>query len=86
MKTSKELICPFCGGKVTIRVCDGEGNLRPDSYEEDPWSGLGFVLYHDLATAKDTCPIAHHVDEQLGTIIFESRELAEKSWRNRKLH
>jgi hypothetical protein len=37
-----ELKCPFCGGKVRILVCDDEGNVHDDDYENDPWSGLSF--------------------------------------------
>lgn len=83
MADSKKLTCPFCGGEVIIRVCDEEGNFQPPEYEHEPWSGLGFVLYHDRTMSKGTCPIAHHVDEHLGIYIFNDRESAEKSWENR---
>ena len=41
--------CPFCGATIRIMVCDDEGNTHNDDYENDPWSGLGYQLYHDIA-------------------------------------
>ena len=38
--------CPFCGGNVSIILCDDEGNLRDEAYREHPYSGLGFKLHH----------------------------------------
>ena len=51
--------CPFCGAKIKVIVCDYEGNRHDEEYENDPWSGLGYELYHDIEddNASD-CPIA----------------------------
>ena len=38
--------CPFCGGEVSLILCDDEGNLHDESYRERTYSGLGFVLHH----------------------------------------
>lgn len=29
--------CPFCGGKVSIVLCDDEGNLHDEAYRERPY-------------------------------------------------
>ena len=70
--------CPFCGGPVRIVVVDGVGNLRPGSYEADPWSGLGFCLAHHLEDELQDCPIATHPGELVGARIYESRDEAAK--------
>ena len=84
--SNKRLTCPFCGGEVKILVCDDEGNLHPDEYENDPWSGLGFKLYHDeTMTNGQDCPIAGHEGEgTLGMYIYDTREEAIKYWNTRK--
>jgi hypothetical protein len=64
--------CPFCGGEAKIIVCDDEGNHHNDGYENDPWSGLGFMLCHDEESNPD-CPIAHEVGSQCGRTIYGSR-------------
>ena len=76
-----ELKCSFCGGEVSVVVCDDEGNLHNDEYENDPWSGLGYVLYHDESQAKGYCPIAKHKGEGvLGMWIYYTREEAVQAW------
>lgn len=41
--------CPFCGSRVSIVICDEEGNTHGDDYLRDPWSGLNFsVLHHEF--------------------------------------
>lgn len=74
--------CPFCGGEVRIIVCDDEGNHKNPEYEDDPWSGLGFLLYHS-EEENPNCPIAHDAENQLGMIIYDSREEAAKAWNHR---
>lgn len=83
MTILKNKKCPFCGGDVAIHICDDEGNLRSDEYESDPYSGLGFILYHDTNMAKNECPIAHDKGEHLGVYIYESREEAKRAWSKR---
>lgn len=77
--------CPFCGGVVHIVICDHEGNLHSKEYEQDPWSGIGYMLYHDTrddVTGK--CPIAgHECEGVLGTFIYDTREEAEYAWNRR---
>ncbi len=74
--------CSFCGGKAFIIVCDNEGNHKPPEYEDDPWSGLGFLLYHSEKENSD-CPIAHDADCQCGMMIYDSREKAAEAWNHR---
>ena len=77
--------CPFCGGEVSIVVCDDEGNTHYElEYEENPWSGLGYRLYHDETQAGEDCPIARHECEgELGMWIYDSREEAIEAWNRR---
>lgn len=52
--------CPFCGGKVSLVLCDDEGNLHDnDDYKEHPYSGLGFMLHHAYEE-NPGCPIASY--------------------------
>lgn len=83
----KELLpCPFCGSQIRIVVCDDEGNIHEDDYENDPWSGLGYRLYHDIADFKDVnCPIAGHEGSgEMGIWIYNTREDAIEAWNRRK--
>lgn len=77
-----ELKCPFCGGNVRIVVCDREGNFRSEDYENDPWSGLGYMLVHDENDVPngEICPIATFEHEALGTTFYDSREEAFNAW------
>jgi len=74
--------CPFCGGKVDFIITDREGNERDEEYEQDPWSGLGYVLSHEYNDHND-CPIATHEGEILGTRIYDDREEAAAAWNKR---
>lgn len=81
----EKLICPFCGGEVKIVACDDEGNLHDEAYEKNPWSGLGYQLYHDVTDVPDgkKCPIAgHECEGELGMWIYDSREDAAAVWLN----
>ena len=82
----KKLKCPFCGGQVRIAVCDDEGNIHVDGYEEAPWSGLGFLLVHshEDAPSSKICPIATWDDEGLGVEIYNTKEAAFNTWCSRK--
>ncbi|MCB6366617.1 hypothetical protein LI291_10580 [Intestinibacillus massiliensis] len=71
--------CPFCGGEARIIVCDDEGNHHSDDYEDDPWSGLGFMLYHDEENNPE-CPIAHDIYSECGRAIYDTREEAIAAW------
>ena len=73
--------CPFCGVKPVIQLTDGEGNFRPNDYLSEPYSGVGFVLRHNVEW--DECPIATVDDESLGNIIYDSEEEAIFSWNRR---
>lgn len=77
-----ELHCPFCGGRVRIVVCDDEGNYpKEDGYENDPWSGLGYLLCHSEDDAIGDCPIARAEGEDLlGRMIYSSPEEAIDAW------
>lgn len=76
--------CPFCGlNIVELVLTDGEGNLRPPEYEDDPWSGLGFFLYHP--ETEEQCPLDCMAGERIGMYTYESREEATKDWNHRCL-
>lgn len=77
--------CPFCGGKVRILVCDDEGNIHDDDYEDDPWSGLGYQLAHDESDVIGECPIAKFDGDEstLGIQIYDSRKEATNVWNKR---
>lgn len=74
--------CPFCGIIPGIAICDDEGNNRDEDYEQDPYSGLGFRISHEVENTND-CPIAAYTGETLGTFIYETREEAITAWNNR---
>lgn len=79
----EKLICPFCGGEVKIVVCDDEGNRHDEEYEKNPWSGLGYKLYHDATNVPvgKACPIAGHEGEgDMGMWIYDTREEAAAIW------
>ena len=75
------LKCPFCGGTVWIAVCDDEGNLHPDVYAEDPWSGLSYVLIHsnDDVPKHELCPVAN--EDSIGEYLFDNVEEAVVAWK-----
>jgi len=80
----KIIRCPFCGGEVSIGICDDEGNQHESDYEENPWSGLGFQFIHNIDNgASEDCPIATYEDEILGRFIYDSRQEAQKEWNKR---
>lgn len=77
--------CPFCGNKIRIVVCDDEGNIHDAEYEHDAWSGLGYMLYHDITDdPKEKCPIAKHEYEGvMGIFIYDTRGEAIEAWNRR---
>ena len=76
------LECPWCKGTAKIIVCDDEGNHHPDDYENDPWSGIGYFLYHSESENPD-CPIAHDDYTKCGRYIYDSIEEAIDAWNTR---
>ena len=77
--------CPFCGGKVSIILCDDEGNLHDESYKEHPYSGLGFMLHHAHEDNPE-CPIAsYECDGGIlgGVYIYDTEEQAAEAWNRR---
>ena len=77
--------CPFCGGKVSIILCDDEGNLHDESYREHPYSGLGFMLHHAHEDNPE-CPIAsYECDGGIlgGVYIYDTEEQAAEAWNRR---
>lgn len=82
---NEELKCPFCGGNVRILVCDDEGNIHSEEYEDDPWSGLGYQLNHNQNDKIGECPIATEddYDVTLGFCIYDTREEATAAWNKR---
>ena len=77
--------CPFCGAKIRIIVCDDEGNEHDEEYEKDPWSGLGYQLYHDIVDdPTDSCPIAGaECEGVMGVWIYDTKEEAIEAWNRR---
>ena len=77
--------CPFCGNKIRIIVCDDEGNEHDADYENDAWSGLGYMLYHDITDdPSGECPIAGYEGEGIiGIHIYGTREEAAEAWNRR---
>jgi len=74
--------CPFCGREISIDVRDEEGNLRNEKYLNDPWSGVSFSISHPLL-GNLNCPIANHDGEQVGCLLFDSKEKLAECWNHR---
>ena len=77
--------CPFCGGEVSIILCDDEWNLHDESYREHPYSGLGFMLHHAHEDNPE-CPIAsYECDGGIlgGVYIYDTEEQAAEAWNRR---
>lgn len=77
--------CPFCGGKVSLVLCDDEGNLHDEAYKEHPYSGLGFMLHH-AHEENPKCPIAsYECDGGIlgGVHIYDTEEQAAEAWNRR---
>jgi hypothetical protein len=81
--TEKLRPCPFCGGKARIQVTDDEGNFQDESYLENPYSGVGYVIIHDISNSTDGCPIATDSDSSQGIYIYTSNEAAIDAWNKR---
>lgn len=78
-------LCPFCGGKVNLVLCDDEGNLHDEVYRERPYSGLGFMLRH-AHEENLGCPIAsYECDGGIlgGVYIYDTEEQAAEAWNRR---
>jgi hypothetical protein len=81
-----DMKCPWCGGEIRIIVCDYEGNPKGALYEQNPYSGLSYRLYHDIndCPADVECPIAGHEYEGfLGVWTYDTREEAIEAWNKR---
>lgn len=80
--------CPFCGSKVSLVLCDDEGNLHDEAYREHPYSGLGFMLHH-AHEENPECPIASYECDGgiLGRVyIYDTEEQAAEAWNRRVEH
>lgn len=80
--TEKLRPCPFCGGEARLQLTDDEGNFRDESYLENPYSGVGYVIVHDISDSE-TCPIATDPDSSQGSYIYASKEAAINAWNGR---
>lgn len=76
-KCLKMLPCPFCGATPAIVVCDDEGNIHEDEYEEDPYSGLMFAIQH----TEYPCPVT---STEPYAVLYVSRLNAIAAWNLRK--
>lgn len=77
--------CPWCGKIPVIVPCDDEGNIHTEEgYEENPWSGLGYLILHEQPY-DIKCVIATHPADgtALGRTIYDSREDAIAAWNSR---
>ena len=76
--------CPFCGGKVSLVLCDDEGNLHDVAYGKHPYSGLGLMLHHAYEENPE-CPIASYERDGgiLGVYIYGTEEQAAEVWNRR---
>mgnify|MGYP000964529545 CR=1 FL=1 len=73
------------GGKVSLVLCDDEGNLHDEAYREHPYSGLGFMLHH-AHEENPECPIAsYECDGGIlgGVHIYDTEEQAAEAWNRR---
>lgn len=73
----------FNGGEARIQVTDDKGNLKSESYLEDPYSGVGYVIIHDISNSTDSCLIATNLDEIQGCYIYTSKQEAIDAWNKR---
>lgn len=81
--TEKLRPCPFCGGEAKLQLTDYEGNFKDESYLENPYSGVGYVIMHDTSNSTDGCPIATDSDSSQGSYIYASKEAAINAWNGR---
>lgn len=75
--------CPFCGGEAKLQLTDDEGNFKDESYLENPYSGVGYVIMHDTSNSTDCCPIATDSDSSQGSYMYTSKEAAINAWNGR---
>lgn len=75
--------CPFCGGEARLQLTDDEGNFKDESYLENPYSGVGYVIIHDTNNSTSDCPIATDSDSSQGSYIYTSKEEAINAWNGR---
>lgn len=74
--------CPFCGSFPKIIVCDDEGNIHSENYINNPYSGIGFMLEHNIED-NPNCPIANHSGEPCGCTIYDTLDEFVNTWNNR---
>lgn len=84
MKVEKDELkkCPFCGGEVKLQLTDDEGNFKDESYLEEPYSGIGYVIIHDSSMGID-CPVATNRGEPIGMYIYRYKKAAIDAWNER---
>lgn len=81
--TEKLRPCPFCGGKARLQLTDDEGNFQDESYLENPWSGVGYVIIHNISDSTSFCPIATDFNSSQGGYIYASKKAARIAWNKR---
>lgn len=84
MKDEKDELkkCPFCGGEVKLQLTDDEGNFKDESYLEEPYSGIGYVIIHDSSMGID-CPVATNRGDSIGMYIYRYKKAAIDAWNER---
>lgn len=75
--------CPFCGGEARLQLTDYEGNFKDESYLEEPYSGIGYVIIHNGSMGID-CPVMTDRGDSIGMYIYHSKKAAIEAWNKRK--
>ena len=75
---------PVLRGKAAILICDDEGNIHAEEYEDNSRSGLGYRIRHSHEENPE-CPIAKYsVDgAEMGVWIYDTRAEAIEAWNRR---
>lgn len=84
MKDEKDELkkCPFCGGEAKLQLTDCEGNFKDESYLEEPYSGIGYVIIHDSSLGID-CPVTTDRGDSIGMYIYHYKGAAIDAWNKR---
>ena len=74
--------CPFCGGEARLQLTDYKGNFKDESYLEEPYSGIGYVIIHNGSMGID-CPVTTDRGDSIGMYIYRSEKAAIDTWNKR---
>lgn len=71
--------CGICGEMPVFLLTDEEGNLRNESYLENPYSGILYCISHPTAEGND-CPLGTGERERLSMWGYDTLEEAKAAW------